>query len=252
MPEKLSASPDSFKSAPNFHGEVWHTMEGRAIREIIFGLNDGLITAFCFVAGVSSAHVLPVIVFLTGLAQAAAGAISMFFGGYLSSKAQREFFHREIERERYEIENEPQKETDEIREIYEARGFSKDEIEILVRRITSDKQKWLEFMVREELGLAPERFDQPVKVAVIIGLSFLVGGLLPVLPYAFLHEGHAAILTSTLITLIALFAVGAIKTKLTKTSWFSNGLESLTIGVIAGGIGFGVGKLLALFNLASF
>lgn len=243
--------PDLPESTPNFHGEAWHTMEGRAIREIIFGINDGLITGFGFVSGVSGAHVHPVIVFLTGLAQAFAGAISMYFGAYLSTKAQREFYQREIEREKREIETEPERETEEIREIYRGRGFSKDEIEILVKRITSDKQGWLGFMIREELGLAPEHFDNPWTVAIVIGLSYLIGGLLPVLPFMFIRQAVTAVSVSTFLTLAALFCVGAGKTKLTKTPWISGGIESLTIGVIAGGIGFGVGKLLSLFNLST-
>lgn len=241
--------PESWLVPKDFHGEPWHTMEGRVIREVIFGANDGLITAFGFVSGVGGAHIPPLLILLTGLAQAVAGAISMFFGAYLSTKAQRQYFEGEIERERRELETDPERETEEIREIYRDKGFSDSEIEMVVRRITQDKERWLSFMVREELGLVPEHFDSPVKVGLVIGVSFLLGALIPVIPYAFSLRGARVVWISSLLTLAALFAVGSGKTRITKTSWLSGGIEMLVVGTLAGGIGYAVGRLLGLLGL---
>lgn len=226
-------------------------MQGRMIREVVFGVNDGLVTAFGFVAGVSGAHIKPFIIFVTGLAQALAGAISMFFGAYLSTKAQQDFFRREIAREKREIETEPEREADEIRDIYREKGFTPEEIEMIVKRLTADKNRLLSFMVQEELGITPESFDSPVKLGVIIGISFLIGALIPVLPYTFVEKGLSPVAISSILTLISLFAVGLGKGKFTKTSWVSSGFEMLIIGIIAGGIGYGAGKLMSLFGLSA-
>lgn len=235
----------------DFHHEPWHSAGGRSLRNWIFGINDGLISAFGFVAGVTGAHIHFLIIFLTGIAQALAGAVSMFFGAYLSNKSEQEFFRHEISREKREIENDPKKETDEIKEIYEARGFTTEEIDILVGRITSDKRRWLSFMMTEELGIVAENFDSPWKGGLTIGTSFFLGGIIPVTPYLFSFLGAKAFYLSAAFTLVSLFLVGAWKTKFTKTSWLSAGLEMLVIGTLAGGIGFAVGKLLAAFGLAA-
>lgn len=250
--EHPAAQAGAKEQAPlnrNFHGELWHTSAGRAIREVIFGLNDGLITAFGFISGVSGAHVAPLLVCLTGLAEAAAGGLSMFFGAYLSTKAQRQFFESEIAREEREIETDPDHEREEVRIIYRAKGFSTAEVDMIVKRITSNKKLWLNFMMHEELGMIPEHFDNPIKVAFIIGISFLLAALVPVIPYAFHLGNKRAFALSAALTLVSLFAAGAGKTKITRTSWFSGGIEMLIVGVIAGGIGLGVGKLLTLFGL---
>jgi VIT1/CCC1 family predicted Fe2+/Mn2+ transporter len=230
--------------------EKWHDMEGKSVREVIFGLNDGLVTAFGFVSGVSGAHLKPLLIFLTGLAQAVAGGLSMFFGAYLSTKAQRQFFEAEIEREKWEIENMPEKEIEEVREIYRAKGFTPEETEMIVKRIVSNKEEWLSFMMKEELGLFPENFDNPLKVSWIIGLSFFLAALVPVFPYIFFSQEKEAFIFSAISTLVVLFIAGAWKTKVTRTSWISSGIEMLVVGLIAGGIGFGVGKLLALLGLS--
>ncbi|MCL4513336.1 MAG: VIT1/CCC1 transporter family protein [Candidatus Eremiobacteraeota bacterium] len=229
--------------------ELWHGMEKKLIREVIFGLNDGLVTAFGFIAGVNGAHVKPLVVILTGVAEAVAGGLSMFFGAYLSTKAQREFFESEIKREKMEIETMPEQEEDEVRQIYLKKGFTPEETEMIVKRITSNKEEWLAFMMKEELGLFPENFDNPIKSAGVIGISFFTAALIPVIPYSILSVRSAAFLISSLITLFTLFFVGAGKTKITKTSWMKGGFEMLMIGMIAGLVGFGVGKLMILLKL---
>jgi VIT1/CCC1 family predicted Fe2+/Mn2+ transporter len=125
----------------NFHGEVWHTSKGRAIREVIFGLNDGLITTLEFLAGMTGSIPDRNIILLAGLAEMVAGATSMSSGAYISSESQREFFEKEIARERFEIEEDSEHEKNEIRQIYGERGFTDEEIDILIRRITDDKEQ---------------------------------------------------------------------------------------------------------------
>jgi VIT1/CCC1 family predicted Fe2+/Mn2+ transporter len=228
----------------NYHQEEWHTPRGRSIREVVFGFNDGLITTLGFVAGVTGSIVDRNLILLAALAEMFAGAISMSSGAYISSKSQREFFEREIARERREIEEDPEHETNEIREIYTRRGFTEGEIDILIRRITSDKEQWLRFMLREELGLGDEAFDNPVRVGATMGVSFLLGFLVPLLPYFFLPT-HPALVVATIAGIAFLFALGAFKTRITRRSWLRSGLEMLLIGMGSATIGYLLGLLVS-------
>src|SRR3989337_3416717 len=117
-----------------FHDEDWHTPKGRQIREVVFGMNDGLVSTVGFVAGVTGSIAESRMVLFTGMGSIMAGATSMFIGAYLASKSQREFFQKELERERREIIESPEKEREEIREIFEGHGFTEDEVEMIVHR----------------------------------------------------------------------------------------------------------------------
>src|SRR5881398_2032134 len=182
MPEERPASPPpvTWLAEPlkRFHDEAWHTPQGRLVREVIFGLNDGVISTIGFLAGVTATLGDVRTIALGGIAAAIAGAVAMGVGAFVSSKSQRAFFQAEIAREAWEIENMPDHEREEIREIYGKLGFAPEEIDVIVRRVTSNPELWLRFMSREELGLAEETFDPPVQIAAITGFSYLAGALL--------------------------------------------------------------------------
>ena len=207
-------------------------------------MNDGLVTTIGFLAGVTSSISEIRIIFLAGIAEIVAGAVSMSIGGYLATKSQREFFHSEIERERWEIERMPEKEAQEVREIYKEMGFSGEEQEMIVKRVTSDKELLLRFMKREELGLIDEHLDDPSKVAVTMGLSFMGGSIPPILPYFFISTPNYAILLAIFFSLIFLFFAGVLKTRLTKVNPFRSGIEMTLLGVLASGVGYGIGWLI--------
>ncbi|MFQ5851602.1 MAG: VIT1/CCC1 transporter family protein [Candidatus Binatia bacterium] len=226
------------------HHEDWHTPEGRAIREVIFGVNDGLVTTIGFLAGVTSSISESRYILLAGVAEIVAGAVSMSIGGYLATKSQREFFHSEIEREKWEIEKMPEKEAQEIRDIYRKMGFSGVEQDMIVKRVMSDKELLLRFMKREELGLIDEHLDEPSKVALTMGLSFLGGSLPPILPYFFMSTPNYAILVAILFSVLFLFLAGVAKTRLTKVNPVRSGLEMTLLGVMASGVGYGIGWLI--------
>lgn len=229
-----------------YHDEDWHTPKGRIIREVIFGVNDGLVTAIGFVAGVTVSMADIRSVLLAGLAEMVAGAISMFFGAYLSTKSQREFFDNEIKRETREIEEMPEKEKEEIREIYTDMGFKADEVEMIVNRVTSDKKLWVRFMMREELGIFEETFDDPLRVGAIMGISFAIGSLPPLIPYMVMDNPMTALKVAIVTSLIFLFGVGIGKTTVTKGNWVKSGIEVAIIGTIASGVGFVIGKIVSL------
>ena len=229
-----------------FHDEDWHTPKGRIIREVVFGINDGLVTAIGFIAGVTVSMADVKMVLLSGLAEMVAGAISMFFGAYLSTKSQREFFDNEIKRETREIDEMPEKETEEIREIYSNLGFKEDEVEMIVKRVTSDKKLWVRFMMREELGIMEETFDDPLKVGAIMGISFAIGSLPPLIPYMLMDNPFTALKVAVVTSLLFLFGVGIGKTTVTKGNWLKSGIEVAIIGSIASGVGFIIGKIVSL------
>ena len=243
MTEKL-IDHSRYSGVINYHDEEWHTPRGRAIREVIFGVNDGLITTLGFVAGVTGSIMDRRIIILAALAEMVAGAISMTSGAYISSKSQREFFQKEIARERWEIDVDPEHEKKEIREIYTKRGFTDDEIDIMIRRITSDKEQWLKFMLREELGLGDEAFENPIKIGLTMGASFLIGSIVPILPY-FILDAHVALILATVSGVVALFALGAFKTRITKLSWVRSGMEMLLVGAGSAVVGYLLGLVVS-------
>lgn len=231
-----------------YQEEKWHSPAGRFVREVVFGINDGVVSTVGFLFGIASAFTDHRIVLISSLAEVLAGAFSMFFGGYLSTKSQQEFFEHEIIREKREIEEMPAKEREEIRRIYRTKGFQDEkELDLVVNRITADRKIWLKCMMEEELGLIVESMDSPLKVAMVIGASFLVGGFIPLVPFIF-FEGAVALKTSLLFTAVSLFVLGGIKTTLTRKHWLKSGLEVLTIGVLAAGVGYFIGFILRGFS----
>jgi predicted membrane protein (TIGR00267 family) len=229
------------------HVEDWHTPKGRAIREVVFGMNDGLVTTIGFLAGVTTSIAQARYILLAGTAEIAAGAISMALGAYLATKSQREFFHSEIEQEKWEIDKMPEKEAQEIREIYGDMGFTRPEQEMIVNRVTSDKDLLLRFMKREELGLFDEHLDDPTHVAVTMGLSFTAGALPPILPYFFMGDPRSAMWAAIVVSLGFLFLIGAIKTRLTKANALRSGIETTILGVAACGAGYLLGWIAEKF-----
>jgi VIT1/CCC1 family predicted Fe2+/Mn2+ transporter len=244
-----SASEENDLAAPKedrlkaWHGEDWHTPRGRLIRDIVYSIDTGLITTVAFLAGVSALIEGGNKVVLAGLAQVSAGAIAIFFGAYISTKAQKDFFENQIQREKAEIEKIPEKETQEIRDIFAEYGFSADEQDVAVGRITKDKDLWLKFMVQEEIGITARQIDNPLSIGAISGGSFLVGAIPAILPFVLIHQVGLALVTSAIVILVFLFALGVWKTSLTRRHWLLSGVETLLIGGLSCGLGFLFGKI---------
>jgi vacuolar iron transporter family protein len=228
-----------------YHGEEWHTPRGRMIRDVVFGFNDGLVTGIGFVVGVTSSLVSSSLILLTGLAMAVAASFSMAIGAYLSTKSQNEFFQREIQRERREIEELPEKERQEVDEILTEMGFEQQERAILSKRITGNKELWIRFMMREELGILDEDFEGPVKAGAIMGLSFVLGSIPPLIPYMLQHDGFLAMEWAIGIALVTAFGAGAAKTLVAKTVWWKSGLEMMVLSALAAAVGFTVGNFIS-------
>jgi VIT1/CCC1 family predicted Fe2+/Mn2+ transporter len=229
-----------------FHDEAWHTPGGRLVREFIFGLNDGIISTIGFLAGVTATLDDTHTIALAGMAAAIAGTIAMGMGAFVSSKSQRSFFEAEIAREAWEIEHLPDHEREELREIYRGLGFLPDEVDMIVHRVTSNPELWLRFMSREELGLAEETFDSPVRVAVVTSLSYGAGAVLLLTPYLLRFTPRGGFGAAAAVAVVALLVTGAAKTRLTKERPLRASLELAGLGILASVIGLALGRLVGV------
>jgi VIT1/CCC1 family predicted Fe2+/Mn2+ transporter len=214
------------------------------VRDFVFGFGDGINTSLGIAAGVGGADVSSNIIILAALVGMFTGAKAMAVQNYLAVKAHRELLKSEIAREEWEIENKPEIERQEIEEIYRAKGFSGKDLEMVVNKITSDKKVWLDTMLTEELKLNIEVVGNPLKSAFRMFGAFLVGGILPIIPFFFLH-GYLPLMIAIGISLSTSFAVGAVKSRLAKTNIVRGGLEMAGLGTGIALIGFGIGSELA-------
>ncbi|MEM0343734.1 MAG: VIT1/CCC1 transporter family protein [Thermoplasmata archaeon] len=224
-------------------GERWHKKIN--VREIVFGFNDGSISTLALLAGVTGGALTHGQAIVAGISGVVAGATSMGIGAYISSKSEIEHHMSEIERERREIESIPEVEREEILQIYRKKApFTEEELATIVGRITSDKDVWLDSMMKEELGLFEERFEKPSKLALVMFAAFLTGGLVPVIPFLVLNVPLTALVVASAVTFLSLFAIGVWKTTFTHKSWWKSGSEMVFIGVLATVIPYLIGDLL--------
>lgn len=215
------------------------------IRDFILGFQDGLVNTLGLVLGVASAVNSTSIVLISGLVTTFAESISMAAVAYTSTKAAREFYDSQLEREKKEIREIPHMEVEEIRHIYYKKGFRGKQLGSIVKKITSNKKLWLDTMMAEELRLLPEDYDNPIKSAFVVGFSAVIGSLIPVLPFFFLSVKLGMILALVL-SVIVLFIVGAVKANLIIGDWKKSGMEMAIVGTLAALVGYFVGSLLGV------
>lgn len=227
-----------------------HQTETSAIRDFVFGFGDGINTSLGLVAGVGGADISSNIIILAAIVAMFTGAKAMAVQNYLAVKSQREILHSEIEREKWEMENVPDKERQEIADIYKAKGFSGNELEMIVNKITSDKKIWLDTMLTEELKLNLEIVGSPLKSALRMFGSFLVGGILPIVPY-FFADGYVPLFIAIGTSLSSSFVIGAIKSKIANLSMIKGGLEMAGLGTGIALIGYGIGSELANLGIVN-
>ncbi len=201
------------------------------IADSLLGVSDGLITNLSFLSGFSGAISSIAVIRLAGTAAMLAGSVSMFFGGLLATRSHNDLYHADSRREGYEIVHEPEEEKRELTNFYLQKGLTEAEAKTVVDRVASNKEKWLEDMLIHELHLHKSELGHPLRKGVVIGLSFLVGSLVPLLPYLLLTLGNHPNLVSLGTSLLFLFIVGAWKGRIVGRSTWKSGLEMLSIGV---------------------
>jgi len=210
---------------------------------VIFGVSDGLVSNLALVMGVAgAAGDQGRFIFLAGVAGLLAGSFSMAAGEYISMQSQRELFERQIALERAELEAMPEEEQAEMAALYRAKGFPPHEAEAIAARLFENPERALDTLVREELGLDPDQLGSPVGAAVGSFIAFAFGAAVPVLPYA-LGNGPGAFVMSLVLSLVALFAVGAGVSLLTGRGLLFSGFRQVVIGAVAAGVTFLVGSI---------
>ncbi len=220
------------------------------LRAAVFGVNDGLVSNASLIMGIAGAAADAHIIVLTGMAGLIAGALSMASGEYVSVRSQREMYEYQIGLEADELAEYPQEEAAELALIYTARGMSAAEAKKLADNLIADPSKALDTLTREELGLNPDELGSPMGAAVTSFFSFLIGALIPLLPFLFasiLHiDNRTSLMLAMLLTALSLFALGAVLSLFTGKSALRGGLRMLLIGGGAGLIAFFVGKILGV------
>ncbi|MBU0953057.1 MAG: VIT1/CCC1 transporter family protein [Nanoarchaeota archaeon] len=226
----------------NLHKEAHSSLRSRTyLREIVFGVEDGLISTLGIVAGVSGAAAGNMVVLLAGLAGMFSGAVSMAAGTYLSTKSERELYKREAAREAWEIDHQPAIERKEIRDIYRARGFKGKQLDQMVKLVTSNKQVWINAMMEGELNMSKPT-ECSWKAAAAIALAFVPGGLVTLAPFL-VFEGVTALLVAFVLTMGGLLVFGSMKSRLAKTNVVVGALEMMVVGMLAAGAGYSIGLL---------
>jgi VIT1/CCC1 family predicted Fe2+/Mn2+ transporter len=223
-----------------------HLRNSDFITDVVIGMSDGLTVPFALAAGISSAVSSNDIVITAGIAEIIAGSIAMGLGGFLAGKTEMEHYQSELNREIDEVEKVPEKEKEEIREIFQQYGFSEKTQEMMVVELSGNKNKWVDFMMRFELGLEQPDSLRATKSALTIGISYIVGGIVPLLPYFFTRSPIEGLKLSAIITLICLFVFGYFKSKATGQPLLSGAVKVMLIGAVAASAAFLVAKLFSV------
>lgn len=222
-----------------------HMHSSDLLTDIVIGMSDGLTVPFALAAGLSGAvgnHVE--LIWVAGVAEIAAGSIAMGLGGYLAGKTEQDHFKSELKKEYWEIAHKREVEIQEVRNVFLGWGLTPTVAEEATQEIIKDDKKWVDFMMKFELGLETPDPKRAGKSAFNIGLSYIVGGMVPLLPYFFVSDALAGLKLSALITLVCLFIFGYFKSKMTGINPLWGGVKVMFIGAIAAATAFGVAKLI--------
>ena len=220
-----------------------HLRSSDFLRDIVIGMSDGLTVPFALAAGLSGVVASSGIIVIAGIAEIAAGSIAMGLGGYLSGKTEQDHYTNEVKREHYEVENLRHKEIEETKEFFANIGLSKEIQEQATEEIAQDKDRWVDFMMKYELGLDKPDPKRATKSALNIGLSYVVGGIIPLSPYFFITDSREALQYSVVATLICLFIFGYFKSKMTGVNPWGGAIRVTMIGALAAAAAFGVAML---------
>jgi VIT1/CCC1 family predicted Fe2+/Mn2+ transporter len=215
-----------------------HFTASDVVRDIVIGMSDGLTVPFALAAGLTGAVTSTGIIVTAGLAEIAAGAIAMGLGGYLAAKSDAEHYAKEREREKREVAEIPHEEMREVAEVFQEYGLSLEETWPIVEALRKQPKKWIDFMMRFELGLERPDPKRALTSAITIGGAYAAGGFVPLAPYMFTRDTTIALLVSIGVTLVTLFVFGFIKGRFTGTRPMRSALQTALIGSAAAGAAF--------------
>ena len=220
-----------------------HLKSSALITDIVIGMSDGLTVPFALAAGLSGAVQSNTIVITAGIAEIVAGSIAMGLGGYLAGKTEQEHYATELKREYDEVIEKPEVEKQEVREALADFGLSKDAQNMVADELSSNKDQWVRFMMKYELGLEEPDANRARNSAANIGISYIIGGLIPLSAYFFTQTPLQGLLISAILTVICLFIFGYFKTKITGQSPIKGAFKVTCIGIAAAGAAYLVAKI---------
>jgi len=225
-----------------------HQSSRKYVSDAVYGALDGIVTTFAIVSGVVGADLSLSIILILGFANLVADGFSMAAGSYLSVESEQDYHQQEYNREKWEIENYPEGEIEEIRQIYKRKGFKGKDLEKAVQIITSDQKRWLETMMIEELGIIQDD-KSPYAVAGVTFAAFVICGFLPLLAFILLYYVPSLshinpFLFSSIITGVTIFVVGALRSLIIAKNWFVAGIEMFLVGGAAASVAYGIGFFL--------
>jgi predicted membrane protein (TIGR00267 family) len=221
--------------------ERWHGRGGSWVADAIYGVNDGLGAVFGIVSGVAGAtNNQQHYILISGLAGMLASSLSMGAGAYLAVKSEGEVYEAEIAREKAEVEENPEEEIEEMSLFYQLQGFSQEEAQKMAERLAEQPEQLVQAMAQSELGLSQQHFGKPWTSAMSAAISTAIGAFIPIIPFFFM-TGVSAVIAAFAISIIAHFAVGAVKSLITIRSWWASGLEMTVVGVIEAAVTYGLG-----------
>jgi vacuolar iron transporter family protein len=222
-----------------------HFSGSETVRDIVIGMADGLTVPFALAAGISGALADSHVVVTAGLAEIAAGSIAMGLGGFLAARSDAEHYYNERRREEQEIVEKPVVERQEVVDIFKAYGVTKEECTPIVAALERTPTAWRDFMMRFELGLEEPHPKRALQSAFTIGISYIVGGLVPLAPYMLLHSPHTALLVSAATTLMTLAVFGGVKGHFIGVPRLKSALQTTLVGGLAAGVAFLIAKWIA-------
>lgn len=222
--------------------------KGKYLKDSVYGALDGIITTFAIVSGVVGASLSVKIILILGFANLVADGISMSVGNYLGTKSEQEYYEQEKRVEEWEIKNFRDIEVNEIREIYQKKGFKGKQLEDIVKKIISDKNLWVEEMMKDELGLMKDD-KKPFKAGLATLIAFIIAGFVPLVAYIlasiFPFFINYTFIISVVLTGLTIFGVGAARANFTGKNWFKQGLEMLLLGGAAAVVAYYIGFFLS-------
>lgn len=220
-----------------------HLRSSDFITDVVIGMSDGLTVPFALAAGLSGAVASSSLIVTAGIAEIVAGSIAMGLGGYLAGRTEADHYEAERRRETHEVETVPEREKEEVREVFAGMGLSAALQIVVADELANDKTKWIDFMMKYELNLDEPDPNRASKSALTIGGSYVVGGFVPLVPYLLLANPHDALLYSCVVTLICLFIFGYFKSKVTGQPPVSGAFKVMLIGALAAAAAFGIARL---------
>ena len=222
-----------------------HFTAGETVRDVVIGMSDGLTVPFALAAGLSGAVAAARIVVTAGLAEVAAGSIAMGLGGYLAARSDAEHYASELAREEREIVEVPEVEAREVAELLESYGVEPSDAATVVRAMRGRPDRWRDFMMRFELGLEAPDPRRALRSALTIAASYVVGGLVPLVPYMALSTVREALGLSVGLTLLALLVFGWVKGRFTGAGPVRSAFQTALIGGLAAAAAFGIARAIS-------